>query len=59
MKPATSNTVSPNIPVFQKMMIDNPTMASIKLRIKVGYLGAGGQIDETIDFAGFDASLWS
>lgn len=59
MAAATSNSVGPNSPANQTMMIENPTQAAIKLKIKVGYTGAMGPIDEEIVFSGFDASLWS
>ncbi|KAI8615674.1 adaptin N terminal region-domain-containing protein [Chytriomyces sp. MP71] len=49
----------------QSMRIDNPSKAAIKLRIKLSYVapsllgGAPQPVNEIVDFAGFDSSLWA
>ncbi len=59
MQPASSSTISPGHSASQVMIIDNPSQAVIKLRIKISFHSVEGKIDEVIDFMGFDESLWA
>ncbi|KAI9352036.1 hypothetical protein BDR26DRAFT_321805 [Obelidium mucronatum] len=63
MQPPSSTGVQPGGFATQSMRIDNPSKGPIKLRIKLGYIVQGlmgpQQVDEIVDFAGFDSTLWA
>lgn len=58
MHPASTNQVTSGSIATQLMDIENPTNVPIRLRIKLGFLGAVS-IEEMVDFSNFDPSLWS
>ncbi|TPX69712.1 hypothetical protein CcCBS67573_g06774 [Chytriomyces confervae] len=63
MQPPSATSIPPAGSATQVMRIDNPSRSAIKLRIKLSYavqnLMGAQQVDEIVDFGGFDASLWS
>ncbi|KAJ3262935.1 hypothetical protein HDU77_011580 [Chytriomyces hyalinus] len=63
MQPPSATSIPPAGSETQVMRIDNPSRSAIKLRIKLSYavqnLMGAQQVDEIVDFGGFDASLWS
>ncbi|KAJ3033585.1 clathrin associated protein complex large subunit [Rhizophlyctis rosea] len=55
----SSTDIPPGGRANQIMRIDNPKKAPIRLRLKVTYNVGGQQVDEIVEFSGFDASLWA
>ena len=48
---ASSSTISPNGTVHQEMLINNPTQATLKMRVKIAYSSGGApapEIQETV-----------
>ncbi|KAJ3346575.1 clathrin associated protein complex large subunit [Entophlyctis luteolus] len=52
MQSPSSTVVAPGAFAIQKMRVENPTKAAIKLRIKVAYVGASGSVEDIVEFAG-------
>ncbi|KAJ3017682.1 clathrin associated protein complex large subunit [Thoreauomyces humboldtii] len=60
MHPQSSDFIAPGGTATQGMKIDNPTQVAVRLRLKIAY-NIGGQqlVEDIVDFADFDPSLWT
>ncbi|KAJ3409421.1 clathrin associated protein complex large subunit [Chytridiales sp. JEL 0842] len=59
MHPPSSTVVPQGGSATQAMRIENPSKTGVKLRLKIGYAINGQAVEEVVDFAGFDPSLWA
>ncbi|KAJ3106069.1 clathrin associated protein complex large subunit [Phlyctochytrium planicorne] len=59
MFPASGTSVSLGQTVSQNLKIENPSKIAVKLRLKISFQSNGSPVEEVVDFAGFDASLWA
>lgn len=55
MTPASATSLAPNAQCSQHLRVQNPNGERLRLRLKVGWDGPGGRVDEVVPFdAGSD-----
>ncbi|KAG8958949.1 clathrin associated protein complex large subunit [Tulasnella sp. 419] len=59
MLPMSNPTVAPGATETQQMRVTAPPGAQVRLRLRIGYVVAGQQFQEQVDFSGFPANLTS